>query len=324
MILVKRNETDPYFNIAAEEYLLKNFSDEFVMIWKSNPSVVVGKHQNTLAEINTDFINMNNIPVIRRISGGGTVYHDEGNINYSIITTSENRGTLVDFHKFTKPLINFLRNYGIEASFEGKNNLTVGGKKISGNSAHVYKNRVLHHGTILFNTDLKNLEKSITPGDFSITDKAVKSIRANVTNLSPLLPKDVTPDSFMNEMISYFGRYFDIRESINLSTEDIKEINHLVSSKYTDWEWNYGYSPTFTFQNTVDDTKLTLIITKGVIQDIDIENDFINKSGIDRLLINSRFTRELVTDFLKKEFASNDLRTKYLSLFGFGLDKIRG
>ena len=129
MIFVRRPQTNPYFNIAAEEFILKNSSEDVLMLWQSEPSVVVGKHQNTMAEVNMDFVRENNIPVIRRISGGGTVYHDLGNINLTQISTFRKTNQLIDFRKFTKPVIAFLKQFGLEASFTGKNNLTVNGKK---------------------------------------------------------------------------------------------------------------------------------------------------------------------------------------------------
>lgn len=200
MLLINRKQSDPFFNIAAEEYFLKNFDDEFVMIWQNNPSVVIGKHQNTFAEINTSYLDEKNIPVIRRISGGGTVFHDDGNLNYSVITKSEKREQLVDFISFTTPIIEFLKSFELKAEFSGKNNLTINGKKFSGNSAHVHKKRVLHHGTLLFNSNLNVLEKAITPADYKITDKAVKSVRAEVTNLSTLIKDSITITDFQKQM----------------------------------------------------------------------------------------------------------------------------
>lgn len=286
------------------------------MIWVSSPSVVVGKHQNTIAEVNLNYALENDIPVIRRISGGGTVYHDEGNINYSIITTSENREKLVDFHKFTKPLIEYLDSIGIKAVFEGKNNLTTGGKKFSGNSAHVYKNRVLHHGTILFDTKLEKLEKSIAPGEYTIHDKAVKSIRATVTNLSPLLPSSITLDIFKNNLAAFFRQYYNIENEVNLSKDDISEINSLVTGKYSEWDWNYGYSPTFEFKKTVDNSEATLVVEKGIITGINITGELYNESVI-KELTEIRFSKESILAGLKKTVSDPLDADIYLTLFGF-------
>ncbi|HEY9115846.1 MAG TPA: lipoate--protein ligase family protein, partial [Bacteroidales bacterium] len=200
MIFIYQPETDPFFNIAAEDFLLKNSPDDFIMLWQNKPSVIIGKHQNTFAEVNLDFVNKNNIPVIRRMSGGGTVYHDLGNINFTMITSENNPEKLIDFRKFTEPLILFLKSLGIEAAFESKNNLKVNGKKISGNSAHVKKDKIMHHGTLLFNTNLRNLENSIKPPKTNITDKAVKSVRATVTNISKELDDKMPIEKFRFEL----------------------------------------------------------------------------------------------------------------------------
>lgn len=317
MILIQRNSSDPFFNIAAEEYFLKNFTEEIVMIWGSIPSVIVGKHQNTMAEVNVNFVNENNIPVIRRISGGGTVYHDEGNINYSIITRSDNRERLVDFIKFTQPLIAFLATMGITANFEGKNNLTVDGKKFSGNSAHVYKNRVLHHGTLLFKTNLDNLEKSITPGNFSISDKAVKSIRADVTNLSSLLPANLTLADFTRKLITNFKEHFRITTDYHISEKDSIEIINLVESKYKLWDWNFGYSPTFQFNNVVDNVKLSMKVIKGIINDISIEGEINNKVLACNALANTSYKIENIELMLSNLGLSKNSKNQYLKLFGY-------
>jgi len=176
MLIVNRPHTDPWFNIAAEEYFLKNFQEDIFMLWQNEASIIVGKHQNTLAEINYPYVKENGIPVIRRISGGGTVFHDLGNLNFTFIQNGE-KGKLVDFRKFTDPILAVLNKMGVPAVFEGKNDLRVDGLKISGNAEHVFKNRVLHHGTLLFSSVLNDLGKALKVKTDRFTDKAVKSIR---------------------------------------------------------------------------------------------------------------------------------------------------
>lgn len=248
MILLERSQTDPYFNIAAEEYILKNTRGNLLMFWQSEPSVVVGKHQNTLKEVNLDFVNKYETPVIRRISGGGTVYHDRGNINYTLIMESERRESLIDFKKFTRPVIEFLKTLGIEAHFEGKNNLTIDGKKFSGNSAHVFRNRVIHHGTFLFDSDLDILKNIINPQTEGIQDKAIESIRATVTNVKPHLKEEIDFGTFFEEMKSFFMDYFQIGQMRLLTPEEIQAIETLANEKYKSWKWNFGYSPRYSFQ----------------------------------------------------------------------------
>lgn len=317
MILIKRNNTNPYFNIAAEEHFLKNYSEDILMFWQSSPSVVVGKHQNTMSEVNINFAHKNNIPVIRRISGGGTVYHDEGNINYSIITSSDNTEKLVDFRKFTEPIIGFLDSLGLVAVFEGKNNLTINDKKISGNSAHVFKNRVLHHGTLLFNTNLDTLVTSISQSDFSITDKSVKSIRANVVNIADHLPQHISTEEFMQKMIIYFCNYYNIDSTVGLSDNDTTSIEELVKNKYKLWDWNYGYSPAYNYKHELNGIKLNMRINKGIIENIDIGGRISFKEEICNELLNVKYEKEAVEEVFTSYQISMDDLNLFMMLFGF-------
>lgn len=249
MIYIERTHTDPFFNIAAEEYLLKHLQDEVLMFWQSTDSVILGKHQNTLKEVNLEYVNQHHIPVIRRISGGGTVFHDLGNINYTLITQGEKQENLVDFRKFTLPVIGFLKQFGLESQFEGKNNLTISGKKFSGNSAHVFKNRVMHHGTFLFETKLDVLDNIINPNQSGVRDKSIESIQATVTNISDHLKEKISLRDFKNQMTDFFMNYFGITSRQSLTGAMIDEIQKLADEKYHDWSWNYGYSPKYRFRN---------------------------------------------------------------------------
>ncbi len=315
MKLILRNSNDPYFNIAAEEYFLKNYDNDIIMFWQSSPSVIVGKHQNTFAEVNLKFTTQNNIPVIRRITGGGTVYHDEGNINYTIITSSKNREQLVDFRQFTKPVIGFLESLGLKTVFEGKNNLTIDGKKFSGNSAHVFKNRILNHGTLLFNTNLNNLEAAIQPGTINISDKAVKSIRANVTNLADYMPENTTVKMFTERLITYFCNHFNIDSTVQLSDNNMTKINNLVETKYKLWDWNFGYSPSYKYINEHNDIRLVMEIKKGIIVKISIDGELENKVDICNSLINCAAKNEIIEETIKEFQTSSAAFKIYMSLF---------
>jgi lipoate-protein ligase A len=248
MIFIRRPQIDPFFNVAAEEFLLKNRADDLLMLWQNTPSVVVGKHQNVVAEVNLDFVRKNRIPVIRRISGGGTVYHDTGNINLSVITTVKKGNSPVDFRKFTRPVLAFVQQFGLEASFEGKNNLVINGKKFSGNSAHVFKNRVLHHGTLLYQTDLRRLEQIMHPDNGAITDKSVKSIRATVENLSEHLKNPPPLSVFFHQLKNHLKNHYAVTEETELTPEEQKAIEKLATEKYKSWQWNMGYSPKYTLR----------------------------------------------------------------------------
>ncbi|RLD87027.1 MAG: lipoate--protein ligase family protein [Bacteroidetes bacterium] len=277
MIFISRTQTNPFFNIAAEEYVLKHFDEDVLMLWQSTPAVIVGKHQNMVAEVNLNYTRENRIPVIRRVSGGGTVFHDLGNLNYTLIKTEANRERLIDFKKFSAPVMEFLRTLSIQAEFEGKNNLVINGKKFSGNSAHVLKNRVMHHGTLLFNTNLENLEKVIRPPKANIADKAIKSVSATVTNISMELQSTITFEDFRQSLAAFLVDHYQIDNIYHFSEQDIAEINKLVAEKYNTPQWNYGYSPYYEFENTLDGFYLFIKVKKGLVEAIELngcENSF--------------------------------------------------
>lgn len=312
MIIVRRPQTTPFFNIAAEEYILKNSREDVLMLWQNESSVVVGKHQNVMAEVNMDFVRENNIPIIRRISGGGTVYHDLGNINVTQISASRKKDQLIDFRKFTQPVIAFLKQFGLEASFEGKNNLLVNGKKFSGNSAHVFKNRVMHHGTFLYYTDLDRLEKVICSGNGHITDKSIKSIRATVGNIASYIENPVTTVVFMRQLELFLKDYYHISTTVDLTPEECQAIEKLAEEKYSRWEWNMGYSPKYRIRGEWDTEygifHVSLDVKEGKISDIQllfegkqlekIEQKLLgqkhDKVHLREVLTNNRFSEVLI------------------------------
>ncbi len=276
MFIINRPQTNPWFNIAAEEYLLKHMQEDCFMLWQNEASVIVGKHQNTMAEINHRYVKENEVPVIRRISGGGTVFHDLGNLNFSFIQSGE-REKLVDFRRFVQPIINVLQKIGVPARFEGKNDIRVNGLKISGNAEHVYKNKVLHHGTLLFSSELKNLNQSIKANLQDYEDKAVKSVRSSVANISDFLEDKISLGEFINEIIEYiFTNYGDV-QYYDLSVSDIQGIEQLSEEKYKTWEWNYGYSPKFTLRKTItfagESIGIRAVIKNGIFQDAELDSN---------------------------------------------------
>ncbi len=276
MLYIKRTSTDPYFNIAAEEYVLKEFKEDCFMLWQNDPCIVVGKHQNTLAEINYAYVREKGIPVVRRISGGGTVFHDPGNLNFTFIQNATDQN-LVNFKKYTEPILAVLKSMGLNASFEGHNNLMIEGKKFSGNAEHVYKNRTLHHGTLLFSSTLPELSRAlrIEPGKFQ--DKAVKSVPQSVTNLQQHLHEELSIEEFRDRIGNYvLGRYPEAKH-YEFSSQDISNINKLVNTRYSKWEWNYGYSPKYSMKKSIKTSRgqidFNLEIKNGLIQNVKIGGD---------------------------------------------------
>ena len=198
---------DPYLNLAVEEYLFLNETDDIFMLWQNEPTVVVGKNQNAYAEIKMDKVRERGIKIARRITGGGAVYHDLGNVNYSFISTRTD-GADIDFEYFTAPIIEALASMGIEAELSGRNDLLAEGRKFSGNAQYTAKNRTLHHGTLLFNSNLEMLSEMLEVDRSKIESKAIASVRSRVVNLSELLAESATVDGFI-ETVSDFviGKY---------------------------------------------------------------------------------------------------------------------
>ena len=291
MLIIRRNQTNPYFNIAAEEYVLKAFTDDVFMLWRNDPCIVVGKHQNTLAEINPGFVKENKIPVIRRISGGGTVFHDLGNINFTFVKNGEDE-KLVNFRQFTQPILDVLRNSGVDAQFERRNDLTVGGKKFSGNAEHIYKKRVLHHGTILFESNLNHLSEALKTDALRFADKAVKSVRSSVTNIGSLLRVPMSAVEFMKNIEHYMINRFEDVAIYHFTPEDEQNIEQLVIDKYKTWKWNFGYSPDYVFKKQVrlkcGFFEVNLLVKNGIITEAGFSGDCFNKGEIDEL--NKIFT----------------------------------
>ncbi|MBN2613853.1 MAG: lipoate--protein ligase [Bacteroidales bacterium] len=269
MIRVLNENTNPYFNLAAEEYLLKSCQDEVFMLWRCSPTVVVGKHQNTLAEINSYFVREKNIGVARRLTGGGAVYHDGGNINFTFIVNGE-KGKLVDFGRFLSPVISMIGTLGLTALPGPKNEILLGDKKISGNAEHIFKTRILHHGTLLFNTDLNKLRGSLNVMPGKYFDKSVQSNRSSVTNISAHLKKKMSPEDFIEYLYKAFSEIFPQAMNYVFTNDDINAIQKLAVEKYQTWEWIYGYSPKYSFVNSfsLEDkpVKVNLEVEQGMIK----------------------------------------------------------
>ncbi len=234
----------PYINLATEEYLLRHTQEDVFFLYTNSPSIIVGKHQNTLGEINYRYINENKLPIYRRLSGGGTVYHDFNNLNFCFIQTGK-KGELVNFEQYSEPILLALKELGIEATFGKRHDIQIHGKKVSGNASHVYKNRVMHHGTLLFNSDLNILNKALKNNPLIIKDKAVKSVRSEVANISDFLKKPMLYSTFVEYIFNYLLKYYNNCEVLHLNNEAKQQIEAISADKYGTWEWNYGYSPNF-------------------------------------------------------------------------------
>lgn len=238
------------------------------MLWRSKPSVVVGKHQNALAEINHEFVVKNQIPVARRLSGGGTVFHDPGNVNFTFIRSVKDISE-VNFKVFTVPVVAALKKLGVEAYTTGRNDLLIDGKKISGNAEHVHKNRVLHHGTLLFDSHLEALKGALKVDLSKFEDKAVQSNRSEVTNIAEYLQKPVSVEEFTQFIFDEICRTYPDFRIYEPTLDDIAAIEKLRDEKYQTWDWIFGYSPRYRFANTIETPNgtisVSLLVEKGRI-----------------------------------------------------------
>jgi lipoate-protein ligase A len=305
MLCIYNKNTNPYFNLACEEYILKEFNEECFMLWRNSPCIVVGKNQNTLSEINKDYVDKNNITIVRRLSGGGAVFHDLGNINFTFI--SNQKETFNDFKRFTVPIIDALKQLNVNAEFSGRNDLTIDGKKFSGNAQYCYKNRVLHHGTLLFSANVKDISQSLNVKEKKFEGKAVKSVKSRVTNISSHLKSPMKVEEFIEFLMNYVVNNYAESKLYTLTEEDIKNIGKLADEKYSTWEWNYGSSPKYSYKNEMK-CKGGLIefncnIEKGYIKDAKFFGDFFgiyDVSDIETTLKGTKYTEDAVRNTLSK------------------------
>ncbi len=279
---ITHDNTDAYFNIASEEYLLKQTKGYYFYLWVNAPAVIVGVNQNAIEEVNLDYTQNNSIKVVRRMTGGGTVYHDEGNLCYTVIAPFNAEQD--NYRAFTAPVIEYLNTLGVKAEFSGRNDITVDGKKISGNAQTVYKDRIMHHGTILFDTDMSVLSRAINPSKIKMESKGIKSVRARVTNVRECLKKDMTMAEFKNGLSKTF---LSACSKYEFTDSDIDSINKLISEKYSTYEWNIGNSPKgkneFTKKFAFGIFSLFFNTVEGKICDAEIKGDFFSKKDISAL-----------------------------------------
>ena len=283
MLCINDHHTDPYFNLAAEEYVLKNFTDNCFMLWRNAPSVIVGRHQNSLAEINVDYVKQNQIKVVRRLSGGGAVFHDLGNLNFTFIENAKTDQP-INFQKYTQPIIAVLQLLDVDARFEGRNDLVIDGRKFSGNAEHVYRNRVLHHGTLLFASELADLSGALNANPAKFTGKAIKSVRSRVTNISSHLKKPLNLEEFRDMTLRYMMDNYSGCELYSYTDADIAAIHKLRDEKYASWDWNFGQSPGYNMVKSVQTggghLEVHLDVQNGIIRHVRIFGDFFNIGDI--------------------------------------------
>jgi lipoate-protein ligase A len=310
VIYIVNASKDPFFNMALEEYLFTSakYQQDIFLLWQNERTIVVGRHQNTLEEINNDYVKENGISVVRRLSGGGAVYHDAGNLNFTFLKRNVTRYD-VNFTYFVQPVIDTLAKFGIKADFSGRNDITIEGKKFSGNAQYFTAQGLLHHGTLLFDSDFSVLAKSLQVKEHKYLSKGVKSVQSRVINIKQCLTGNSTLEDFRNTLVETVFSYLEQEcAEEELDEEDLAAIQTLVAHRYGTWDWNYGESPKYNFRQErvlPGGTVTTFLeIEKGKIKQCSICGDFFTFADI------NEFTGALVGT----KYEENAIRERLLEL----------
>ncbi|MBR3144806.1 MAG: lipoate--protein ligase [Clostridia bacterium] len=285
MIIIINENHNPAFNLAAEEYLIKNAKESIFMLWRNSPAVIVGVNQSTPAEISREYCEKNGISVIRRLTGGGAVYHDLGNVNYTYIEKNEG-DKFANYKRFTKDIIDYLATFGLKAELSGRNDVLLFGKKIMGNAQCVKGDNIMHHGCILYSTDLTVLQKALKVDKAKINGKGIKSVSGRVTNIAEHIKDKMPVETFIKGLETFMIKRYNckVRE---FKSAEIDAINELKSNKYSTFSWNYGTSPEYTYHNKekfpFGIVNVAFNVKNGCICDIKIHGDFFGSMPIELL-----------------------------------------
>lgn len=299
---------DPAMNLALEQYIVENFGekDTFLLFYVNQPSIIIGRNQNTIEEINTHYVNEHDIKVVRRLSGGGAVYHDEGNLNFSFITKDDGN-SFQNFAKFTQPVVEALNKLGVPAKLKGRNDLIVEDRKISGNAMYATKGKMFSHGTLMLDSEIDKVVSALKVNKEKIASKGIKSIRSRVANISEFLNQKISMDEFKHVILRHVFDVEDISEvpRYELTEEDWENVKQISRDRYNNWDWNYGKSPSFNIQSShkfdaglVD---VRLDVKKGIIENCKIYGDFFGVGEINVLensLIGVRHQQEAIEEAL--------------------------
>ncbi|WP_336990505.1 lipoate--protein ligase [Bacillus infantis] len=319
--------TDPRINLAIEEYALKNLDidqESYLLFYINEPSIIIGKNQNTIEEINTEYVEKNGIHVVRRLSGGGAVYHDLGNLNFSFITKDDG-DSFHNFRKFTEPVVEALKKMGVAAELSGRNDLTAEGRKISGNAQFATRGRMFSHGTLLFDSEIDSVVSALKVRKDKIESKGIKSIRSRVANISEFLEEKVSTEQFRSTLLkNIFGDLDEIPEYV-LTEEDWEKIHQLSKERYQNWDWNYGKSPKFNLQHShrfpVGQIDVRLDVNKGIIGNCKIFGDFFGVGDvavIEEKLSGLRYEKAAIEEALAginiKHYFGNVTKEDFINL----------
>lgn len=286
MKYIVNTSNDPAYNVALEAYAFQKLTDidEIFILWINEPAIIIGRHQNTIQEINKEFIDKNGIHVVRRLSGGGAVYHDLNNLNYTIISNNTQEGAF-DFQTFSKPVIDTLAKLGVKAEFTGRNDLEINGQKFAGNAQAYYKDRMMHHGCLLFDVDMSVLGQALKVSKDKIESKGIKSVRARVTNIVDHLSDKITVQEFSDAILAQMKEEYPEMDEYVLSDAELSEIQAMRDNQFATWDWTYGKAPEYTIERGVryPAGKITTYanVENSTIKSVKIFGDFFGVKPVD-------------------------------------------
>ena len=303
MIYIETGSTDVYYNFGLEYYFTveKQLQDTVFLFWQTTPTLMVGKYQNVLEEINKPYADEHNIQIVRRMSGGGTIYTDLGGWQFSFIQHKETGE--IEFQQYIAPVIDALEELGVHAEFNGRNDLTIDGKKFSGNAQYRLENSIVHHGSLLFDTDICRMVESTTVDSYKILSKSIKSVRDRVTNISEHMPDSMDVKTFKECMVRHIMNGSDAVYEV--TPEDDKRIREIAEEKFNRWECIYGADPKFNIERmgrlAGGKIQFKIDVQKGIIKNAAIYGDFFSSldgSTICSALIGCRYEQNAVLDSL--------------------------
>lgn len=297
MRYIINKRTNPYFNLALDDYAMRHIDveEDFFFLWQNEPSVIIGKNQNAVEEINREYIDENGVHVARRVSGGGAVYHDFGNLNFTFVIGVDDPGK-VNYKKYVQPIVDALASMGVVATASGRNDILIDGLKISGNAQSLANGKLMHHGTLMFDVNIEHMVEALNVDPDKIISKGVKSVRSRVTNIKEHLPEGTTLQNFWDQLHYYLSNEGQDSEIV-LSDDDIKRIEEDAQSKFATWDWIYGASPEFNLRNSQRFTggrvEVLIDVNKGgLIEEIRFMGDYLgleDVSLVEDRLIGTRF-----------------------------------
>ncbi len=310
MLYIETDSTNANFNFALEKYLMDEYdaADSYFLFWRTQPTLMIGKFQNTYREINTAFAREHKINIVRRITGGGTIYTDLNGWQFSFIEKNPAKQE-IDFDRFTQPVMDALASIGVTAYRSGGNDLLIDGKKISGNAQFKSTAVNLHHGSLLFNTDLTRLVRALTVDDEKLISKGIKSVKERVANIASYIDRPISSEAFRDLMLAHITK--DMQKAA-LTPADIEKVNQIKADQFDTWEWNFGQNPKFNLSKEKRFIGGRLMVCadveQDVIQDISFYGDFFEKKNIAQLkkgLIGLRYEKTDIANALKENGADD-------------------